>query len=189
MCNSDDLESVGIDLEDTNTMALIEEMRNAEPSGEVKRKIDSHKIYMSRREQRVEYNKRWRAENREHRKAYDHEYGQRPEVKARRNERKRAKYHDDPEYRENVLEAGRARRAAWSPERRAEESRKQAERQRKRRARKRAEKERLELRREQSRKRSRAFMAKMTDEQRAEYNQKQRERRQAQKARKAAENE
>lgn len=187
MC--DDLETVDIDLDDADTMALIEQMRNAEPSGEVKRKIDSHKIYMSRRKGRIEYNRRWRAENKEHRKAYDREYGARPEVKARKNEQKRAKYHDDPEYRAEVLAKCRARRAAWSPERRAEESRKQVERQRKRRARKRAEKERLERRREQSRKRSRAFMAKMTDAQRAEYNQKQRERRQAQKARKAVENE
>lgn len=185
MCNSDDLESVGIDLEDNDTMALIEEMRNAEPSGEVKRKIDRHKIYMSRREERIEYNRRWRAENKEHRKAYDHEYSSRPEVKARNNERKRAKYHDDPEYRAKVLADCRARRAAWSPERRAEESRKQSERQRKRRDRKRAE----EAKRERNRERKRAAAAAMTPEQRAEYNRKQRERRQARKARKEAENE
>lgn len=189
MCESDDMESVSISLDDADTMALIEEMRNAEPSGEAKQKINRHKIYMSRRAERIEYNRRWRAENKEHRKEYDREYSSRPEVKARNNERKRAKYHDDPEYREKVLADCRARRAAWSPERRAEESRKQVERQRKRRAKKRAEKERLERRREQSRKRSRVYMAKMTDEQRAEYNQRQRERRQARKARKAAENE
>lgn len=183
MC--DDVESVSIDLDDADTMALIEEMRNAEPSGEVKRKIDRHKIYMSRREERIEYNRRWRAENQEHRKAYDHEYSSRPEVKARNNERKRAKYHDDPEYRAKVLADCRARRAAWSPERRAEESRKQSERQRKRRARKRAE----ESKRKRNRERKRAIAAAMTDEQRAEYNQKQRERRQARKARKEAENE
>ena len=69
MC--DDLEPVSIDLDDADTMAYIEEMRNAEPSGEVKRKINRHKIYMSRREERIEYNRRWRAENQEHRKAYD----------------------------------------------------------------------------------------------------------------------
>ena len=69
MC--DDLEPVSIDLDDADTMAYIEEMRNAEPSGEVKRKIKRHKIYMSRREERIEYNRRWRAENQEHRKAYD----------------------------------------------------------------------------------------------------------------------
>lgn len=183
MC--DDLESASIDLDDADTMALVEEMRNAEPSGEVKRKIDRHKIYMSRREERIEYNRRWRAENQEHRKAYDREYGQRPEVKARNNERKREKYHDDPEYRAKVLADCRARRAEWSPERRAEESRKQSERQRKRRARKRAE----EAKRERNRERKRAAAAAMTPEQRAEYNQKQRERRQARKARKAAENE
>lgn len=182
MCNSDDLESVGIDLEDTDTMALIEEMRNAEPSGEVKRKIDRHKIYMSRREERIEYNRRWRAKNKEHRKAYDREYSSRPEVKARNNERKRAKYHDDPEYQAKVLADCRARRAAWSPERRAEESRKQVERQRKRRARKRAE----EAKRQRNRARNRSAYAAMTPEQREEYNRKQRERR---KARKAAENE
>ena len=183
MCN--DMESVSIDLDDADTTALIEEMRNAEPSGEAKQKIDRHKIYMSRREGRIEYNRRWRAENKEHRKAYDHEYSQRPEVKARNNERKRAKYHDDPEYRAKVLADGRARRAAWSPERRAEESRKQSERQRKRRARKRAE----EAKRERNRERHRSAYAAMTPEQRAEYNQKQREHRQARKARKEDENE
>ena len=185
MCENDDMESVSIDLDNADTMALIEEMRNAEPSGEVNRKIDQHKIYMSRREERIEYNRRWRAENQERRKAYDHEYGQRPEVKARNNERKRAKYHDDPEYRAKVLADCRARRSAWSPERRAEESRKQAERQRKRRARKRAE----EAKRQLNRDRNRSAYAAMTPEQRAEYNQKQRERRQARKARKAVENE
>ena len=183
MC--DDMESVSIDLDDADTMALIEEMRKAELSGEVKRKINQHKIYMSRRAERIEYNRRWRAENKEHRKEYDHEYGQRPEVKARNNERKRAKYHDDPEYRAKVLADCRARRAAWSPEKRAEESRKQAERQRKRRARKRAE----EAKRQRNRDRNRAAYASMTPEQRAEYNRKQRERKHALKARKAAENE
>lgn len=185
MCESDDMESVSIDLNDADTMALIEEMRKAELSGEAKRKIDRHKIYMSRREECIEYNRRWRAENQEHRKAYDHEYSQRPEVKARSNERKRAKYHDDPEYRAKVLANCKARRAAWSPERHAEESRKQAERQRKRRARKRAE----EAKRQRERERNRAAYAEMTPEQRAEYNRKQRERKHALKARKDAENE
>lgn len=185
MCSSDDLESVDIDLDDADMMALIEEMRNAEPSGEAKHKINQHKIYMSRREERIEYNRRWRAEHQEHRKAYEREYGSRPEVKARNNERKRAKYHDDPEYRAKVLANCKARRAAWSPERRAEESRKQSERQRKRRARKRAE----EVKRERNRERNRAAYAAMTPEQRAEYNRKQRERRQVRKVRKAAENE
>lgn len=183
MC--DDVESVSIDLDDADTMALIEEMRNAEPSGEIKRKIDRHKIYMSRREERIEYNQRWRAEHQEHRKAYDREYGSRPEVKARNNERKRAKYHSDPEYRAKVLAKCRARRAAWSPERRADESRKQVERQRKRRARKRAERAKMEARNA----RVRAIQAAWTPEQRAEYNRKQRERKHALKARKAAENE
>lgn len=185
MCESDDGGSVSIDLDDADTMALIEEMRNAEPSGEIKRKIDRHKIYMSRREERIEYNRRWRAEHQEHRKAYDREYGSRPEVKARNNERKRAKYHSDPEYRAKVLAKCRARRAAWSPERRADESRKQVERQRKRRARKRAERAKMEARNA----RVRAIQAAWTPEQRAEYNRKQRERKHALKARKAAENE
>ena len=183
MC--DDMESVSIDMNDAGTMALIEEMRDAEPSGEVKHKIDRHKIYMIRREERIAYNRRWRAEHQEHRKAYDREYSSRPEVKARNNERKRAKYHDDPEYRAKVLADCRARRAAWSPERRAEESRKQAERQRKRRARKRAE----EAKRQRNRDRNRAAYAEMTPEQREEYNRKQRERKHALKARKDAENE
>lgn len=183
MC--DDLESVSIDLDDADTMALVEEMRNAGPSGEAKQKINRHKIYMSRREERIEYNRRWRAENKEHRKAYDHEYGSRPEVKARNNERKRAKYHDDPEYRSKVLADCKARRAAWSPEKRAEESRKQVERQRKRRARKRAE----QAKREARNARVRAIQAAWTPEQRAEYNRKQRERKHALKAKKAVENE
>ena len=185
MCENDDMESVSIDLDDADTMALIEEMRNAEPSGEAKQKINRHKIYMSRRAERTEYNRRWRAENKEHRKEYDREYSSRPEVKARENEQKRAKYHDDPEYRAKVLADCRARRAAWSPERRAEESRKQVERQRKRRARKRAE----EAKRQRSRDRNRAAYAAMTPEQREEYNRKQRERKHALKARKDAENE
>lgn len=42
MCESDDMESVSIDLDDADTMALIEEMRNAEPSKEAKRKIRDH---------------------------------------------------------------------------------------------------------------------------------------------------
>ena len=48
MC--DDLESVDIDLDDADMMAYVEKMRNADPSVEVKQKINRHKIYMSYRD-------------------------------------------------------------------------------------------------------------------------------------------
>jgi hypothetical protein len=183
MCN--DMESMSIDLDDADTMALIEEMRNAKPSGEIKKKIDNYKVYLNERKWRIAYNRRWRAEHVEHRREYERQYRSRPEVKARARARKKEKYHSDAEYREKVLAGNRARRAAWSPEKRAEENRKQAERARKRRAKKRAEKAKREAKRKLARERARAVMAAWTPEQREVYNQKQRERRR----RKAAENE
>ena len=185
MCKSDDLESVDIDLDDADTMALIEEMRNAETSEEAKRKIDSHKIYLSERKRRIAYNRRWRSENKEHCKAYDAEYHSRPEVKERKNEQHRLRYHEDVEHMEKKKADRRARYYAMTPEQHEEYNRKQAERQRKRRARERDEREK----REANNARVRAIQAAWTPEQRAEYNRKQRERRHAQKAMKATKDE
>ena len=175
MCESDDVESVSIDLDDADTMALVKEMRNAEPSGEIKRKIDSHKVYLRERKRRIAYCRRWRAENVEHRRAYDKQYHSKPEVKARDRARKKEKYHSDPEYRERLLADRRARRAAWSPEKKAEENRKQAERARRRRAKKRAEEERREAKRKWAREHMREVKAAWTPEQREEHKRRERE--------------
>lgn len=171
----DDVESAVIDLDDADTMALIDGMRNAKPSGEIKRKIDNYKVYLKERKWRIVYNRRWRAEHVEHRREYERQYRSRPEVKARARARKKEKYHSDAEYREKVLARNRARRAAWSPEKKAEENRKQAERARSRRAKKRAEKAKLEAKRKKAREHARGVKAAWTPEQREEHKRKQRE--------------
>ena len=185
MCESDDVESVSIDLDDADTMALIEQMRNAEPSEEAQRKIKQHKYARSQVENRRAANRRYKAKHADKIKADAHEYFQRPEVKKRRNEQFRVKYHTDPEYREKKLAENRARRRArveaMTEEQRAEQRKKRAEYNRKWIAKKRAK----EARRDRARERARAVMAAWTPEQREAYNRKQRERRR----RKAAENE
>lgn len=193
MCESDDVESVSIDLDDADTMALIEEMRNAEPSEEAQRKIKQHKYARSQVENRRAANRRYKAKHADKIKANAHEYFQRPEVKARRNEQFRIKYHTDHEYREKKLAENRARRRAraeaMTEEQRAEQRKKHAEYNRKYLAKKRAKEAKLEANRKRAREYKREQRAAWTPEQREEHRRKQRAYEREWKARKDAENE
>ena len=155
MCESDDMESVSIDLDDADTMALIEEMRNAEPSKEAKRKIRDHRYHERHRKEKNERNRKWREAHAEHYAECQREYAHRPEVLKRHREAAREQYHSNPEWREKKLAKQRARRAAWSPERRAEEARKSAERYKRRKA----KKAKLEAKREAKREYTREWRA------------------------------
>lgn len=193
MCENDDLEPVDIDLDDAGTMALIEEMRNAEPSEEAQRKIKQHKYARSQVENRRAANRRYKAKHADKIKADAHEYFQRPEVKARRNEQFRVKYHTDPEYREKKLAENRARRRAraeaMTEEQRAEQRKKRAEYNRKWLAKKRAKEAKLEANRKRAREYKREQRAAWTPEQLEEHKRKQRAYEREWKARKDAENE
>lgn len=182
-----------IDLDDADTMALIEEMRNAEPSEEAQRKIKQHKYARSQVENRRAANRRYRLKHADKIKAHAHEYFQRPEVKARRNEQFRIKYHTDPEYREKKLAENRARRRAraeaMTEEQRAEQRRKRAEYNRKWLAKKRAKEAKLEANRKRAREYKREQRAAWTPEQLEEHKRKQRAYEREWEARKDAENE
>lgn len=185
MCESDDVESASIDLDDAETMALIEEMRNAEPSKEVKRKIRDHRYNQQHREEKSERNRKWREAHAERYAEYQREYCKRPEVKKRHRDASRERYHSNPEWREQTLAKQRARRAAWSPERRAEEARKSAERYQRRKA----KKAKLEAKRKHAREHMREVKAAWTPEQREEHKRKEREYQREYRERQTAENE
>lgn len=183
MC--DDLETVDIDLDDADTMALIEEMRNAEPSAAAKRKIRDHRYNQLHRKEKSERNRKWRESHAEHYAECQREYAHRPEVLKRHREAARERYHSNPEWRENVLAKQRARRAAWSPEKRAEEERKSAERYQRRKEKKAKLEAKREAKRKYAREYKRAERAAWTPEQLDEHKRKEREYQREWRARKA----
>ena len=185
MCESDDMESIGIDLDDADTMALIEAMRNAEPSEEIKRKIRDHRYYERHREERNERNRKWKEAHAEYYAECQREYAHRPEVLKRHREAARERYHSNPEWREKKIAKQRARRAAWSPEKRADEARKSAERYKRRKAKKAKLEAKREAKRKYVRDYKRAQRAAWTPEQLEEHKRKEREYQREWRARKA----
>lgn len=146
MCNNDSLGSVEIDLNDSDTMAFVQEMRNAKPDKEARRKIYLKQYNAERSAEMRKYKAKYRVTHQEQIKKARHEYNQRPEVREHENEKRRIRYHTDPAYRERVLARKRARRENMTPEELAEYRRKQAEYSRKSLAKKKAKRKRRQAR-------------------------------------------
>lgn len=140
-------EPIPVNLDDTDTMAWINEMRNSQPTAAERRKISDWKYYHAHKEQRAEANLKWRKEHAEHYAEKQKEYHSNPKTLKKKREAARERYHTDPAWRETMLARQKARYHAMTPEQKAEYIRKQNERARKRRAKAKAEK--AETRKEQ----------------------------------------
>lgn len=134
-------EPVEIDLDDSNVMDWVNEMRNSQPSEAARRKISNYRYYLRHKEERVEANRKWREAHAEHYAAKQKEYHSNPEILKKKREAARERYHSDPEWREALLARQRARYHSMTPEQKAEYIRNQNERARIRRAKAKAAKE------------------------------------------------
>lgn len=143
-------EPVEIDLNDTNMMDWINEMRNSQPSAEERRKISDYRYYHRHKEERAEANRKWREEHAEQYAAKQKEYHSKPKTLKKKREAAKERYHTDNEWREEMLARQKARYHAMTPEQKAEYARKQTERARIRRAKAKAAKLEAETRKKQS---------------------------------------
>lgn len=134
-------EPIEINLNDPDTMAWINEMRNSQPSAEERRKISDYRYYHRHKEERAEANRKWRKEHAEHYAEKQKEYHSKPNVLKKKREAAKERYHTDSEWREAMLARQKARYHAMTPEQKAEYARKQTERARIRRAKAKAETE------------------------------------------------
>lgn len=130
-----------INLDDTDLMTWINEMRSSQPSAEKRRKISDWKYYNKHKAERAESNRKWREEHATQYEAKQKEYHSRPKILKKKRETARTRYHTDPEWREKMLAKQRARYHAMTPEQKDEYIRKQRERARIRRAKAKAAKE------------------------------------------------
>lgn len=130
-----------INLDDSNLMDWVNEMRNRQPSANERRKISDWRYYHRHKEEISEANRKWRTEHAEHYAEKQKEYHSKPETLKKKREAARIRYHTNPEWREAMLARQRARYHAMTPEQKAEYTRKQRERARIRRAKAKASKE------------------------------------------------
>lgn len=130
-----------IDLNDTDLMDWVNEMRNSQPSAEERRKISDWRYYHRHKEACAEANRKWREEHAEHYAKKQKEYHSKPSTLKKKREAARFRYHTDPKWKEAMLARQRARYHAMTPEQKAEYIRKQNERARIRRAKVKAAKE------------------------------------------------
>ena len=130
-----------INLNDTELMDWINEMRNSQPSAKERRKISDYRYYHRHKEERAEANKKWREEHAEQYAEKQKEYHSKPKTLKKKREAARARYHTDSEWREKMLAKQKTRYHAMTPEQKAEYMRKQRERARIRRAKAKAAKE------------------------------------------------
>jgi hypothetical protein len=133
-------EPIIINLDDDDTMAWINEMRNSQPTADERRKISNWKYYRRHKEERAEANRKWRESHAEHYAEKQKEYHSNPKIMKKKRETARERYHSDPEWREAMLARQRERYHAMTPEQKAEYVRKQRERARIRRAKAKAKK-------------------------------------------------
>lgn len=134
-------EPVTVNLDDTDVMDWINEMRNSQPSADERRKISDWKYYHKHKKERAEANRKWREAHAEHYAEKQKEYHSNPKTLKKKRETARERYHSDPKWREAMLARQRARYHAMTPEQKAEYIRKQNERARIRRAKAKAAKE------------------------------------------------
>lgn len=127
-------EPIIIDLNDTDMMDWINEMRNRQPSESERRKISDYRYYQRHKEERAEANRKWREAHAEQYAAKQKEYHSNPKTLKKKREAARERYHTDQEWKEKMLAKQRARYHAMTPEQRIEYVRKQRERARIRRA-------------------------------------------------------
>lgn len=123
-----------IDLDDENLKDWINEMRNSQPTAEVRRKICDWRYYHRHKKEAAEANRKWREAHAERYAEKQKEYHSKPSTLKKKRETARIRYHTDPEWREAMLARQRERYHAMTPEQKAEYTRKQRERARIRRA-------------------------------------------------------
>lgn len=129
-----------INLDDTDLMDWVNEMRNRQPSAVERRKISDYNYYHRHKDECAEANRKWREEHAEHYAEKQKEYHSQPKILKKKRESARFRYHTDPEWREAMLARQRERYHAMTAEQKAEYVRKQRERARIRRAKAKAKK-------------------------------------------------
>ena len=127
-------EPIVINLDDDDTMAWINEMRNSQPTEDERRKISDWRYYHKHKEERTEANRKWRETHADQYAQKQKEYHSKPSTLKKTREAARTRYHTDPEWREAMLTRQRERYHAMTAEQKAEYVRKQRERARIRRA-------------------------------------------------------
>ena len=127
-------EPIVINLDDDDTMAWINEMRNSQPTEDERRKISDWRYYHKHKEERTEANRKWRETHADQYAQKQKEYHSKPSTLKKKREAARTRYHTDPEWREAMLTRQRERYHAMTAEQKAEYVRKQRERARIRRA-------------------------------------------------------